>query len=54
MAARDALRRLFGTGEENASLPFGDKARKFSNIINGLYDKFNKKANWISKNNKFY
>jgi hypothetical protein len=38
MAARDALRRLFGTGEEAAPIPMGDKARKFSQMINGFYE----------------
>lgn len=38
MAARDALRRLFGTGEETAPIPMGDKARKFSQMINGFYE----------------
>jgi large subunit ribosomal protein L44 len=36
MAARDGLRRLYGTGEETATLPFGDKARKYSQTINSL------------------
>lgn len=36
MAARDGLRRLYGTTEEAAVLPFGDKARKFSETINSL------------------
>lgn len=40
MAARDALRRLFGTAEENAPLPYGEKARKFSEMINSIYEKF--------------
>lgn len=44
MAARDALRRLFGTGEEAAPLPFGEKARKFSQIINSIYENYQKKS----------
>jgi large subunit ribosomal protein L44 len=40
MAARDALRRLFGTVPEQAApLPFGQKARQFANIINTLCEK---------------
>lgn len=39
MAARDALRRLYGTGEEAAPLPFGEKARKYSQFINAVYQK---------------
>lgn len=40
MAARDALRRIFGTGEETAPIPYGEKARKFSQMINSIYEKF--------------
>ena len=43
MAARDALRRMFGTGEETAPIPMGEKARKFSQIINGYYENLLKK-----------
>ncbi len=43
MAARDALRRLYGTGEESAPLPFGERARKFSQMINGIYEQLQKK-----------
>jgi large subunit ribosomal protein L44 len=42
MAARDGLRRLFGTTEEAAPLPFGQKARQFSQIINAVYEKLQK------------
>ncbi len=38
MAARDALRRLFGTGEDAAPVPFGEKAKKYSAGINGIYE----------------
>jgi len=38
MAARDALRRLYGTGEDAAPVPFGEKARKYSASINGIYE----------------
>lgn len=43
MAARDALRRIYGTGEEVAPLPYGDKARKFSTIINSIFQDLSKK-----------
>ncbi len=43
MAARDGLRRLFGTTEEAAQLPFGDKARKYSLVINSAYENLIKK-----------
>lgn len=39
MAARDALRRIYGTGEDAAPIPYGDKARKYSTIINSIYQK---------------
>ena len=38
MATRDALRRLFGTAEDSAPLPFGEKARKYSKMINSIYE----------------
>lgn len=41
MATRDALRRMYGTGEETAPPPFGDRARKYSSFINSIYTKFN-------------
>ena len=44
MAARDALRRLYNTGEDSAPIPYGDKARKFSQIINSIYEKFHNTA----------
>jgi len=37
MAARDALRRIYGTGEEGAPLPYGDKARRYSSFIAKIY-----------------
>ncbi len=37
MAARDGLRRIFGTYDERAPLPLGDKARKYSKDIHQLY-----------------
>jgi len=37
MAARDALRRIYGTEEEATPLPYGEKARKYSTIINSVY-----------------
>lgn len=40
MAARDALRRLFGTVESATPLPFGDRARKYARDINSVYEKF--------------
>lgn len=43
MAARDALRRMYGTGEDSAPIPYGDKARKFSTIINSIYQGLSKK-----------
>ena len=43
MAARDALRRLYGTEEDKAPLPYGDRARKFSQNILPLYDSLMKK-----------
>ncbi len=43
MAARDALRRLYGTGEDMAPIPYGDKARKYSSIINSYYEKIRNK-----------
>ena len=39
MAARDALRRIYGTGEETAPLPYGERARKYSSFINNIYTK---------------
>ena len=39
MAARDALRRIYGTGEETTPLPYGDRARKYSSFINNIYTK---------------
>jgi large subunit ribosomal protein L44 len=39
MAARDALRRIYGTGEETAPLPYGERARKYSSFINNIYAK---------------
>lgn len=41
MAARDALRKMFGTGEDTAPIPYGDKARKFSQMINSIFENFN-------------
>ena len=38
MAARDALRRLFGTGEDSAPLPYGDRVKKHAPMINSLYE----------------
>lgn len=38
MAARDALRRLFGTSEDSAPLPYGDKAREYSENIKKIYE----------------
>jgi hypothetical protein len=51
IAARDALRRIYGTTEDAASLPFGDKARKYCEIINSLY-KTLQKTNIINNNQK--
>lgn len=42
MAARDGLRILFGTTEDVPVLPFGDKARKYSEAINSLIDSLQK------------
>jgi large subunit ribosomal protein L44 len=44
MAARDALRRIYGTGEDAAPIPYGDKARKHSTIINSIYQAMSKKS----------
>jgi hypothetical protein len=44
MAARDGLRRIYGTTEEATQLPFGDRARKFSQVINSTYETLLKKA----------
>lgn len=41
MSARDGLMRLYGITEDAAPLPFGDKARKFSENINNIYEKYN-------------
>ena len=38
MAARDALRRLFGTAEDSAPMPYGKKTREYSTIINSVYE----------------
>ena len=43
MAARDALRRLFGTTEDAAPIPYGEQARKYSLIINSIYEKIRNK-----------
>ena len=43
MAARDALRRMYGTTEEAAPIPYGAKARQFSEKINELYETLWKK-----------
>jgi hypothetical protein len=45
MAARDALCRIYGTGEDKGPLPFGDKARQFSDIINQIYNTLKKDEN---------
>ena len=42
IAARDALRRIFGTTEDVQILPFGDKARKYCEAINSLYETLQK------------
>ena len=42
MAARDALCRLYGTEEASAPLPYGERARKYSSIINSLYQRIRK------------
>jgi hypothetical protein len=39
MAARDGLRRLFQTTEHSAPLPFGQRAREFSKIVNQVFEK---------------
>ena len=39
MAARDALRRIFGTYDERAPLPMGEKARKYGADIHQIYVK---------------
>lgn len=44
MAARDALRRLFGTDESVAPVPYGDRARKLSNAINAHYEQLVKQT----------
>lgn len=49
MAARDGLRRLFGTGEDSSPLPYGEKARQFSDKINNIYVALTKKE-LIDKN----
>ena len=36
MAARDALKRIYNTGESVGPLPFGDKARKHAGAINSI------------------
>jgi large subunit ribosomal protein L44 len=38
MAARDGLRRLFGTTEDAVQLPLGDKARKYDLMIAAIYE----------------
>lgn len=43
MAARDALRRIYGTTEDAAPVPYGEKARKFSEAINSIYTTLTKK-----------
>jgi len=43
MASRDALRRIYGTTEEAAPIPYGEKARKFSEAINSIYNTLRKK-----------
>jgi hypothetical protein len=43
MAARDGLRRIYGTTDDSAPLPYGDKARKFSQIINTIFEKYSNK-----------
>lgn len=45
MAARDALRRLVGTDEARAPVPFGERARKYSRDINSVYETLAKKLN---------
>ena len=45
MAARDALRRLVGTDEARAPVPFGERARKHSRDINSVYESLAKKLN---------
>ncbi len=51
MAARDCLKRLYGTDEGGAPLPLGDRARKFSGLINEIFQRsFNNNAN--SKNDR--
>jgi hypothetical protein len=42
MAARDGLRRMYGTTEDTQILPFGDKARKYSETINSLFESLQK------------
>ena len=44
MAARDALRRMFGTTEDAAPIPYGEKARQFSEKINSVYNVLSKNA----------
>lgn len=39
MAARDALKRLFGTTEDAAALPFGDRARRNLKQVNEIFQK---------------
>jgi hypothetical protein len=43
MASRDALRRIYGTTEETAPIPYGEKARKFSEAINSINNTLRKK-----------
>ncbi len=44
MAARDALRRIYGTTDNSAPLPYGDKARRFAPIINTLFEKLSNQS----------
>lgn len=39
MAARDALKRLFGTTEDAAPLPFGNRARRSIKQVNEIFQK---------------
>ena len=48
MAARDYLKRIYGTSEETAPLPYGEKARKYSSFINSIYTKLNQNE-WDKK-----
>jgi hypothetical protein len=37
IAIRDFLKRIFGTGEDRAPLPYGERARKYNSLINDIY-----------------